>query len=133
MASTRTSGSLISSVTTTTGASDCSYEERGIAHFRDDDFGPERGHHFERFRQGFDRGHGEIQLRENRLARRAAAWFFVRDDDERGGPASVGRAAAAARAGSAIRELALFDVGAHGVDTTPAELSSVIAEHRRHA
>ena len=98
-------------------------EEQRVAHFRDDDLGPERGHHFERFRQRFDRGDGEIQLRENRLAGRAAAWFFVRDNDQRGSPGSVGRAAAAARAAPAILEPALFDVCAHGVDTTPAELA----------
>src|SRR5262249_25105536 len=107
------------------------FEECHIAQFCDDDFGPQRGHHFERFRQRFDRGDGEIQLRENRLARGAAAWFFVRHhDDERRGPGSVGRAAASAGAASAIGELAPFDVVAHGVDTTPAELASLSAEHR---
>src|SRR4029453_5802180 len=78
----------------------------------------------------FDRGDGEIQLREDRLARGAAAGFFVRDDHERRSPRAVGRAAAAARAASAIGELAFFDVGAHGVDTTPAELAALSAEHR---
>src|SRR5262245_28071099 len=106
------------------------FEECHIAQFCDDDFGPQRGHHFERFRQRFDGGDGKIQLRENRLARGAAAWFFVGDDNERGGPGSVGRAAASAGAASAIGELALFDVGAHGVDTTPAELTSLSAGRR---